>query len=242
MTNVSICTVIRNRNEIFRSTIPNWLHFDVFEILVVDFKDDACESVWDIVEPLDDPRIKVIETKHEYRWISAIARNLACEYAMSDKMLMLDVDYTLSQNFFERHDVADYKFISGDAEQDSRSGLIYWTKNQFRTVNGYNENLMYWGHADTDLYNRLSQAGFVQEYADLKCVAHRLHDRNMSFENQIALYRSSDKGVFLHFNRYLCDSMPWTTQSEKIKWSLIQTEHPNKSLAVRNLRKHIQRE
>jgi len=237
MKNISICAAIRNRNEIFRSTFQNWLRFEISEILVVDFRDVSCESVWDVVEPLNDPRIKVIETKHEYRWVTAIARNIACKHAAFDKMLMLDVDYTLSENFFERHGVEDNKFISGDQCKDSRSGLVYLTKNQFEAVNGYNENLMYWGYADTDLYNRLSQAGFTQEYADLRCVTHQPHDISMSFENQIRLNNIPSGEMLVQFNRHLCNSIPWTPQSKRIEWSVNQTEHPNRFLAVRNLQR-----
>jgi hypothetical protein len=237
MKDISICTAIRNRNAIFGSTIYNWLRFDIPEILIVDFRDDSCESVWDIIEPLNDSRIKVIETKHEYRWVTAIARNIACKYALYDKMLMLDVDYILSKNFLDKHDIDDTKFISGDSIKDERSGLVYLTKNQFNAVNGYNENLMYWGYADTDIYDRLSKAGFLQEYADLNYVVHQPHSQSMSFENQICLNNIPSKGMLVQFNRQLCNSIPWTTQSNRIKWLLNHTDHPNRFFAIRNLQR-----
>jgi hypothetical protein len=227
--------------HVFKSIIPNWLQFDVSEILVIDFRDDGCESVWDIIEPLNDPRIKVIETKHEYRWVTAIARNIACRFALYEKMLMLDVDYILSENFFDKHDIDDRKFITGDRIKDSRSGLLYLTKSQFNKVNGYNENLMYWGHADMDFYNRLSKAGFTQEYADLTCVTHKPHSPNMSFENQMCLNNLPDWIALSQFNIYLCHSVPWTPQSNRIKWSLNQTEYQNRFLAARNFDKDLRK-
>ena len=82
MKDISICAAIRNRNAIFGSTIKNWLRFNVPEILVIDFRDDGCESVWDIIEPFNDPRIKVIETKYEYRWVTAIASKSFLKYCI----------------------------------------------------------------------------------------------------------------------------------------------------------------
>ena len=152
-------------------------------------------------------------------------------------MLMLDVDYVLSKNFLEKHAIDDTRFISGDGNKDERSGLVYLTKKHFNIVNGYNENLMYWGYADTDLYNRLSKAGFIQEYADLNYVIHLPHSHSMSLNNQMSLNNLIDKRILIPFNRQLCNSIPWNTQSNRIKWLLNHTDHPNRFLAIRNLQR-----
>jgi hypothetical protein len=45
---VSSVSRIRNRNEVFADSILNWLQFPLSEIMIADFRDDGCQSVWDV--------------------------------------------------------------------------------------------------------------------------------------------------------------------------------------------------
>lgn len=149
---------IRNRNEIFADTIRNWLKFPVPEIIVVDFRDDGCQSVWNIVRQMDDPRIRVIETKYEYMFIPTIAWNLGISQVASEYVLLLDVDNILYDHFFEANVLHDNEFICGKPNWHLW-GSCLCKKEYIDALGGFNENCIYMGHADTNLYNRLVAAG-----------------------------------------------------------------------------------
>ena len=254
----SIVTIIRNRNNVLRKTIHNWLKFDIPEIIIVDFRDDSCESVWDIIKPLNDSRIKVIETKYEYRFILGVAANLGFTYTTFPYVLKLDVDYLLSDDFFIQNTIRENEFVTG-YWKDPTSGLLYTEKHWWNLCNGYNENILYWGADDVDLYSRMRQQKLVHKYVVKDTITHQEHAVTLSLIHQFQWlpsnilndkvgnhyymdkeqYDVSNVGVInlknqvQWFTEHLLKLIPWTPDVLRIQWKLEEIE-PNRYLAIRS--------
>jgi hypothetical protein len=237
----SIVTAVRNRNDVFEQTLPNWLRFGVPEIVIVDFRDDGCCSVWDVVKQYNDPRIKVIETKYEYRWVLSIALNLAISQASYPYFLKLDVDYTLSNDFFVANSMRTREFISGYVF-DPTSGLLLVNKLQFEAVGGYNENMMYWCGEDRDLYERLRKQKLSQKFVVDGTVTHYDHPRWLCFANQFQYLpeNMTEWTVQCEMDKIseMMDSLmgltTWDRNSPRICWSMTEISK-NRQLAIRKI-------
>ena len=173
----SIVCGIRNRNEIFTETLPTWLNFPVQEIVIVDLRDNGCESVWDVVKDIQDNRIKVVQTNYEYCWSHGIAFNLGINVATSPFILKLDADYELRHDFFERNVLEEHEFIQKWTGQGS--GLFYLKKSMWKTVNGFDEDMPFWGYNDIDFRNRLIAAGFERKDWVKNTFKHKPHSIDM---------------------------------------------------------------
>jgi len=235
-TRTSIVCRIRNRNEIFADTIQNWLRFSVSEIIIIDFRDESCQSVWNVVQELNDPRIKVIETKYEYMFLPATAWNLGISQVASEFVLLLDVDNILYENFFKKNVTADHEFICGKPKRHLW-GSCYCKKAYFDAVNGFNENCIYMGYEDEDLYNRLVTAGYSMRSYNFSTIHHKDHPKVLTICNQVRqnggnapkIWKSMDS-----LNRVLAKELFWTADSPKIQWSLEPLEQ-RRLLAIRDV-------
>jgi len=241
----SIVSIIRNRNNMCQQTIQSWLQFDIPEFVIVDFRDDSCESIWDIIAPLQDPRIKVIETKYEYRFIISIAMNLACSQATYPFILKLDIDYLLHDDFFDKNIIRNNEFISGDQIDPNRHGALYVSKTDFDKVNGYNENLIYHGGDDQDIYERLARQQLIWKFFVNDTFTHMYHTRLQGIKNQyqyipdkLLQLKNSDDFITklnkesLDLNRRIYTRLPWSHDMPRTQWQLTPIE-PNRFLALR---------
>lgn len=232
----SIVCRIRNRNEIFADTIQNWQRFPVPEIIVVDYRDDGCQSVWDIVKELNEPRIKVIETKYEYMFSPTIAWNLGISQVTSEYVLLLDVDNVLYEHFFGVNMVCDNEFICGKPIKHLW-GSCLCKKDYIDAVNGFDENCIYMGHGDTNLYHRLEAAGYLRRRFVHDSLYHKDHPKDLTISSQITLNNGNAKKIWVsmkRFNEMLTRELPWTPDSPKTRWRLEPLE-PQRWLAVRNV-------
>jgi len=227
---------IRNRNEIFADTIQNWLRFPVPEIIIVDFRDDGCQSVWNVVRNFNDQRMKVIETKYEYMFSPTIAWNLGISQVANEYVLLLDVDNLLDNHFFEANVLCDREFICGKPTRHLW-GSCFCKKEYFDAVNGFNENCIYMGHGDTDLYNRLEAAGYSRRRFVSGSLHHKDHPKSLTIGSQIRLNNGNAMRIWdsmARFNGILTRELPWTPDSSKISWHLEQMES-RRWLAVRDV-------
>ena len=232
----TIITAVRNRNETIKQTLPSWLAVGISEIIIVDFRDDGCESVWDVVEPFDDVRIKVIETKYEYMFIHGLSNNLAIDQASNKYVLKLESDYILQGNFFEENQIPPHSFIGGVLSRDwHKWGLLYVEKKYLEACNGYNENIIYPTCSDTDLEERL-RIHLRKIQLDEETVYHLPHSDDIRFDGYIKQAKKETGAVLHHasirFNNVLIKAIPWTAESKRNQWTLSQIE-PNRYLALR---------
>jgi len=252
MTNAAFCTSIicpvRNRNERLKTALENWLSFEVPQIIVVDFRDDGCESAWDIVKEINDSRIKLIETKYEYRWIPSIAMNLGVYNSYHEYILRLDVDYILQPNFFDKNIPSYSSFITGcdnlyqEPETYHYYGLIYVGRQFHGCIGGFNENLIYYGHEDGDFVGRLLQMGLHKQLFDHSSLKHIQHDDTCSLESQINKMDMSEQIIgrikfhTVNVNKAIGELAKWNNQSVRIQWNIQEIES-NRYLAIRNVKR-----
>ena len=236
MTNATIITTIRNRNAIFADSLQNWLQFDI-PIIVVDWRDDGCERAYDVVKN-HLGRIRLFETKYEYIFHKELALNLALSQVETANFLMLDVDYILKSDFFEKNILHENEFITGHGEhgQGSLSGFIYCKKQYADAIGGYNENLPYWGFADTDFFYRLKMFGFTYKIA--VGVHHKPHSESLTFANQFKWGNNQKvntdplKFATWSANKAIAEQIGWTADIPHVQWQLDEIT-PSVYLAVR---------
>ena len=233
MNNTTIITIIRNRNSIFVHTLPNWLQFDI-PIIIVDWRDDGCERAYDVVRN-HLGKIRLIETQYEYMFHKELALNLAISQVKTDNFIVLDVDYILDRNFFEMNVLGDNEVITAHG-QGSLSGLMYCKKQYADAIGRYNENLPYWGFADTDFFVRLRDNGISSRRA--VGAEHRPHPVEMSIENQFKWCKRKGcnvehiKRTTWHANRDIAKLIVWDASIPHVQWDLKEIA-PSVFLAVR---------
>jgi len=227
----SIICIVRNRNHQLKRVLNNWLAFPVREVVIVDWRDDGCESAWDIIEQYNDPRIKLIETKYEYRFTKASALNLGITHGVtSPYFLLLDVDYIISEHFFQFNSPEHWQYITGGSVGTSHyqnrycmCGLTYTTKQAFYKVGGFNENFIYYSQEDDDFCDRLNQAGLEQRPVRMQDVYHLPHEIHRSIESQVHLGGSnitSHNLGFKWFNEYIEKHLMWSDKAPRTQWNI----------------------
>lgn len=235
--NTTIICAVRNRNAILTDSLRRWLRFDVREVLIVDFRDESCERAAEVVDSMQDPRLRLIETVHEYDFRRSIALNLAFVNATSPFILKLDADYLPEDDFFQENRIGEASFISGFNGQSSEylTGLLYAAKSQLEQINGYHEDLYYYGREDIDLSERMAvlyeRYGFKEN-----SIVHKPHSdtlRTQHCGSCLPKYQREilDRCVLL--NRLITIASPWGPERRRVQWSLSELEK-NRFLAVRS--------
>ena len=227
----TIVTRVRNRNAILWDTLKNWLQFDVPEIIVTDYRDDGSESAWNVVKGLNDSRIKVIETKYEYMFAPTLAWNLGISQVKTEYILCLDVDDVLATTFFEQNVFGEKKFICGWGF-GSLTGAYYIKKEHHDSVNGFNEEMLYMGYGDIDLYMRLKAAGFSYYSFARNTIRHKDHPVRLKVVNQVQQKDDRVTGnnayqlwwAFHECNVKISKLLPWTPESSRVQWKLTELD------------------
>ena len=239
--NTTVITRIRNRNVILAETLKNWLQFNVPEIIIVDFRDDGCESAWDVVSEVSDSRVKVVETKYEYMFCPSIAWNLGIAQANTEYVLLMDVDDTMEPHFFETNVLIENGYICGQG-MGSLTGICYIKQEYLNAVGGFSENMLYMGTADWDLYERLRNAGYSQCSLSANSAKHKNHPVTLKIINQLQdTSRLQNNGnsynMWRHFNYLnvvIGKMLPWSETSPRIQWNVTELEM-NRYLALRDV-------
>ena len=241
--NTTIVTRIRNRNSIFADTLANWVQFDI-PIIVVDYRDDSCESVYDVVTTTPGAEnVTVIETKYEYVFLPSHAWNLGIFQVKTERVLLLDVDVTITSDFFEVNTLPVNAAVVGMHPYNTwhLTGLCFTQTALIRNVGGFNENMTYMGFHDIDMRNRMNQLGCRLVTLSGNTAVHKEHPRRLNSVNQWsdAGMLSDDSHHHIYdamneLNRRIADKLPWSAESVRVKWTLTELDK-NRFLAVRDV-------
>ena len=215
----SIICGIRNRNQILAQMLPNWLNFPVQEIVIVDLRDNGCECAWDVVKNIQDSRVKVFQTNYEYRWSHGIACNLGISMAQHPYILKLDVDYELRRDFFEQNVPEENTFIQKWSNQNT--GLFYLKKSMWAAINGFDEDMPFWGHNDIDFRDRLVAAGFKRKDWVRGSFRHKPHSMDMRATQFSRKIQGNTWDMLLRvakFQEFLSLHSPWSPEAMRIRW------------------------
>jgi hypothetical protein len=153
---VSVVNCCRNRTENILKALPTWLvHKEIREVIIIDWTSDDPVSESLKENGFKDDRIKVIRVENEPRWILSYAFNLGFRMAQYDRILKIDADITLKENFFDKNPLIAGTFIAGDwtkAEkgQEHINGFFYIKIKDILKIKGFNDS--FWATADSSRY------------------------------------------------------------------------------------------
>jgi GT2 family glycosyltransferase len=169
-------------------------------------------------------------------FLPGIAWNLGISQVASEYVLLQDVDNILRENFFEKNILGGNEFICGRPIRHLW-GSCYCKKEYIDAVNGFNENCIYMGHDDTDLYKRMEAAGYKMRTFVTDTLHHKAHSKNLTICSQIRQESGNAWKLWWameHMNKLLCKELPWTFDSSKVRWSLELLED-RRWLAIRDV-------
>ena len=185
---ISLFTAIKNRKEIFEEALKTWVkHEQVDEIIIVDWSSD--ESLLPIINKYQNGKIFLARVKDQEKWVLSHAFNLAARLTTKNKTFKIDADVKILPGFFEKHTLRPGKFFTGNWEKARNenethlSGSIFLYREDFFSVNGYNEFFKTYGWDDTDLFARLESIGLERLTFNFNTLYHIEHRGRMDFQS-----------------------------------------------------------
>jgi hypothetical protein len=218
---IFICIMNRRQNLI--NNLNSWLKPQVNQLIILDWSSN--ENNYDIVCQKNDNRILYIRVENEKSYIRTYAQNLAVQFSRFNKILKLDSDVIIKDNFFENNVLNEGEFIVGnflcarDENERSTHGNIYLFLNDYMKIGGYNELIQTYGNDDSDFSFRLQMLGCLKEkILDLNTIYHVPHSNESRKQNMNGVYNAMVE-VFKH--RIYIDKMPlWLRHLKNQKFSV----------------------
>ena len=220
LSGVSVVSCCRNRSENLTQALKTWLFFEeIKEIIIIDWTSDRSLTNELIEYGFSDKRIRIVRVEDEPRWILSYAYNLGFRLARFDKVLKIDADITLKEDFFKKNILKDGCFIAGDWQkaekgQEHINGFFYVKLKDLLRVKGFNEYITTYGWDDDDIYNRLTDIGLNRICVDTKSIYHIPHDDSSRLDGakkdstNAQTEFASDPLFKIRANRYLTLVMP----------------------------------
>lgn len=162
---ISIVTACMNREENLLKVMPSWLNSHADEIVIVDW---SCSNPLHKTlksEGIADDRIVVYRVEEEERWILTHAYNVGLKRASNGKILKLDNDHSITNNFFELNTLSDLDTRLGSwrlaksADQAYINGAFLIRTEALAAVGYFNETITTYGWDDSYLHESLFANG-----------------------------------------------------------------------------------
>jgi len=196
----SICTGIKDRNELLVQALPSWLKLPAQEIVIVDWC--SKQSIKELLafHNITDGRIKVIRIKNEPHFNLSKVLNFSLSQTSEDFILKIDSDIIIKPKRIARHRVNNNTFYIGARNLHGMGtfGTIGMTREMFTVSNGYNERLTGWGFEDNDLYERLMSYGYSVNRWSKNSIKHINHPSSARMGNNHGL------------NKIIARELTWT--------------------------------
>ena len=187
-------TYVMNRKINIVNNLDSWLKNNFGEIIILDWVSD--EKLYDIISEKKDSRVKYYRVENEQFFIRTFAQNLAFRLAKFNKVLKLDSDIILTDDFLDKNQISEKTFISGNwyaARNDNEKhthGNIFVHLNDFYRINGYNEFVKTYGWEDSDFMTRLIQSGCNHKLINMDTIYHVPHAETSRKANML-VYNSN---------------------------------------------------
>jgi hypothetical protein len=184
---ICLFTYIMNRNNNIYNNISSWLKQSVNQIIILDW--NSKEDLNDYLKSLNDNRILYIRVVNEKYFIRTFAQNLASRFCKYNKIMKIDSDVIISENFFENHQLNNGEFYVGEwmcgrnKNEEYLHGNIYLFLDDYFRVNGYNEYIKNYGWDDTDFTIRLLTTGLTKKLFNYNYLYHTPHDEDLRTVN-----------------------------------------------------------
>lgn len=235
---ISLVTCCMNRSDNLLRALPSWLKQDqISEIVIVDWSSTRPLAPQLAAAGFSDPRLRVYRVEGETRWILSQAFNVGFRVAHGEKILKLDADICLSEDFFARNPVPENGFLAGNwrnvsPDQTYVNGVFFAQRAALHQTHGFNEFITTYGWDDEDLYHRFKAAGFARRDVDPKTVQHLDHDDGARMgaltaaplgQNVKAALGKTPR-VSIHRNRYLAKHLPyWSPKRALSRFKILST-------------------
>lgn len=217
--NFSICTQICDRNSFLQQSLPTWLDQPAAnEIVIIDWPNK--EFALDVTKLFHDPRIRLLQIQNDDIYNKSIARNLAVKESKSDWVLYVDADILIDDKI--QIELKEDEFVQGFQRPDGfqsghRAGTALFSKDQYKSINGFDERMKAWGYEDEDFVQRLESAGYTRK-SWMYPLSHIDHDDSSRTTNFVI----KDPSKSLARNRMLAEMDPWGNKHERTNLNFIE--------------------
>lgn len=230
---VSIFTALKDRNDHLKEVISTWImNSNVNEIVVVDWS--STTSLVSELSNIKSKKVKIIRIEGQTRWLQTKAFNVGARFTSFNKLLKLDSDIILKNNFFEKNILRRGIFYTGNWQiarnenETHLNGQVYVFRKDFFKVNGYNEFLFWYGYDDTDFYKRLQLSGIKRFNLDIETLEHVPHENRTRLKsnemNYLSLINDSERAsLSILRNRFLVENMEcWSKRYKMLDYDIIE--------------------
>lgn len=206
-----------NRLHHLRETYPVNLErsktYKDVEFVLLDYGSTDSIEGWvasDLKEHLDSGMLKFYRTEDPKYWVAAHAKNIAHKRATGDILCNLDCDVFLPEGFCEyiaecfsrnRNTVMAFKSEDGQGHNGC-AGLVTATREDFYSVNGYDESInLGWGYDDMNYQFRTRMQNGLELFTPppiISCIPH-------SNEVRTANCQLKDINETMAISRHICE-------------------------------------
>ena len=205
---VSLINAVKNRNKSLQESLSTWvLQEKIDEIIIVDWFSD--ESLVPLIDHYQNGKILLVTVKNQGKWILSHAFNLAARFASFDKILKMDADVKIQDGLFENHKIEPGNFFTGNwanARVDNERhlhGTVFLFRDDFFSVNGYNEFIKSYGWDDIELYSRLEDIG-LKRIDFLPGTFHHIEHGNRSNNQEgFSFLKNLSEQEWIYLNNYI---------------------------------------
>jgi len=242
---ISIYCPCGNREGNLKYAIDSWLKCDyVDEIVIVDWNSNPPVSI-------NHPKIVLVRAQGVEWKNSAHALNLGARFTRYDKICKFDVDYIVSRDFFNHHELSESTFFAGnfkqarDMNERHIHGFLYTYRKDFFEMNGFTERVETYGWEDTDMYHRLTKNKLRRIDVDLDKIYHLKHSDLKRVINAKSWWGTKDPDELTHRNKELCLQEPWTKKDEMLDFGVWEIdkeeglEHYCSKEVIQNLKQYF---
>jgi hypothetical protein len=232
---ISLFTAVKNRAETLEEALATWVkHDEIDEIIIVDWGSD--ESLTPLVSKYQNGKIFLAVVENQQKWILSLAYNLAARLTTRSMLLKMDADVKIYDRFFEAHPLTPGMFYTGnwalgrDENETHLNGVAFLYRDDFFSVNGYNEYIKTYGWEDSDLYLRLEDKKLKRFDFDLDTLHHIEHGNRTRFQDKPGYFRNISgaerENLNIIINRHLgYNTRPWSPAHRMVRFSVEKGEN-----------------
>ena len=212
---ISLCTTCMDRlfhlEQTYLRNIESSSSFKDVEFVLLDYNSKDGLEDWvksKLSEHIDSGRVVFAQTKEPKYWVAAHAKYIAHKVASGDILVNLDCDVLIPEGFCEYIDAA---FSSGkrivmsfESEDmygnNGCAGIVAATKEDFNSVNGYDESIhLGWGYDDMNYQFRVRMKNDLHLFTPPKlclCIPHENETRTKNCQlKQIEVTRDLSMNI-----------------------------------------------
>ena len=223
---ICIMLCIMNRKKNLELYFKSWLNKDINQIIILDWSSND-DNYYNIINKINDPRILYIRVNNEKTFIRTFAQNLAASFCKYDKLLKLDSDVTITDDFFQKNILEKNTFIAGnflcarDMNEEYTHGNIYLYLDDYFRVGGYCEFIKTYGNDDLDLPFRLQVInGLKERMINLDTLYHNPHDNKSRVVNLSGIKIPHEE---MQYNKTNMDKLPlWNRFFKLQKYNIVK--------------------